>query len=221
MAWVHMHRLFAAFDWFPTTSGWYSSLATYRSSFFNAGAGMLSLSNFFSLSKNCVSVSTFLAASQSVFSPRSTQTASIVIITSGGGFTKALISVMSFLSNWSKALSDFSNAGIATSRSACASSFTSFTAAACALTTASSLATISCSLDAFPFSSVTTTINSSVSTFFCASTGCIAVIDSLRSATVALASFSFSRPTLRRRWAIVFSDFFSSYISRYNPMRSK
>mmetsp|Transcript_60055 Transcript_60055/g.161889 ORF Transcript_60055/g.161889 Transcript_60055/m.161889 type:complete len:217 (-) Transcript_60055:297-947(-) len=216
-----MQRLFAAVLCLPTWSGVYSGFVTYFSRVFSTFGGMLSLSKVFSRSKNFASVITFLAVSQSVFSCSSVHTASSVITTSGGGLVKPLISVMSFLSRESSDLSAFSRAGIATSRSRCASAWTAATSSACLRTTASSAITFALMASAFDCSSVTTGTSSSASLIFWLMKGASLVSSSCNPLTTALASSILSTPVCSRRKARSFSSRFSVIISRYRPMRSR
>mmetsp|Transcript_15678 Transcript_15678/g.38833 ORF Transcript_15678/g.38833 Transcript_15678/m.38833 type:complete len:250 (-) Transcript_15678:3327-4076(-) len=221
IACVHMHRDFAAFDWFPTTSGWYSGFTTNFSSFCRIFAAMLSLSKLFSRSMNPVSFNTFFAPSQSVFSPNSVFTASIVISTSGGGLAKDLISWMSFLSSEFKAFMALFSAGIAMSRSRCASALIWATSSAFLRTIASSAPTRSFTTPAFFCSSFTTGIRASASFVFCAINGCFRVNSSCRFSTISFASLIFCTPVERRFRLMFFSFFFSSSISRYSEIRSR
>mmetsp|Transcript_18858 Transcript_18858/g.48375 ORF Transcript_18858/g.48375 Transcript_18858/m.48375 type:complete len:210 (-) Transcript_18858:700-1329(-) len=209
-----MQRLFAALLWLPTVSGLYSSFSMYFSSCFRIFGGMLSLSYVFSLSMNLPSARTFLAVSQSGFSASSTFTASMVIITSGGGLGKALTSLMSALLSESSDFSAFSSAGIAMSRSLWASAWTADTSAACLRTTASSPATLSLITSAFFDSSVTTGTSSSASLIFSTMNGASLVSSSWRLLTTPLASSILSTPVCRRRSCISFSSRFSRTISR-------
>mmetsp|Transcript_41624 Transcript_41624/g.67233 ORF Transcript_41624/g.67233 Transcript_41624/m.67233 type:complete len:215 (-) Transcript_41624:224-868(-) len=214
MAYVHMHKLLAALLWFPTASGVYSGFITYFSSCFKILTGMLSLSNPLSFSRNLLSPNTFFAVSQSGFSPRSTLTASIVIITSGGGFAKDLISWISFLSSESSDLSALSSAGMAMSRSFCASAAITATSSACFRTMISSPATFSLMTSAFFCSSLTTGTSSSASLIFSAMKGASFVSSSCKLVTTLLASSILSTPVCKRFR-------FWSISSRFSPIISK
>mmetsp|Transcript_64667 Transcript_64667/g.181977 ORF Transcript_64667/g.181977 Transcript_64667/m.181977 type:complete len:330 (-) Transcript_64667:273-1262(-) len=214
MACVHMQRLFAALLCLPTESGVYSGFSTYFSSCFRTLAGMSSLSKVFSRSMNFASFSTRFAPSQSGFSCRRTFTASMVIITSGGGFAKDLISWMSFLSRLSRDFSAFSRAGIATSSSRWASSWMPRTSSACFRTISSSPWTFSLITSAFFCCSVTTGTSSSASLIFTVMNGASFVSSSCRPLTTAFASSILSTPFCRRRRPTSFSSRFSPSISR-------
>ena len=112
---------------------------------------------------NWVSPSTFFAESHEVGTSSSRQTHSITVCTSGGGLAKDLISLMSFFESALSAPTAAFIAGIAASRSACASSAITFTSAAVLDTCCSSMATVALILSASAFSLVTVTMVLSVS----------------------------------------------------------
>mmetsp|Transcript_10035 Transcript_10035/g.27351 ORF Transcript_10035/g.27351 Transcript_10035/m.27351 type:complete len:241 (-) Transcript_10035:5495-6217(-) len=124
MACVHIHRLMAALDCLATFSGVYCGSSMYFRSFLATKSGMLSLSKSSKLRMKPESLRMRLAVSQSGFSCFRMHTASMVICTSDGGFANDLISVMSFLlRDLSESMAAHS-AGMASSRSALASSAT-------------------------------------------------------------------------------------------------
>mmetsp|Transcript_2469 Transcript_2469/g.8770 ORF Transcript_2469/g.8770 Transcript_2469/m.8770 type:complete len:222 (-) Transcript_2469:3243-3908(-) len=215
-----MHSDLAALDTRSTDAGWKSGLSMY---FFRS---RIVLGGMLSLSYSCkvpmkLPVMTFFAVSQSVFSPRSVHTASIVVCTSGGGLEKDFISVMSFLSS---DLSDSTaawSAGIASSRSALASSAMAFVSTCCCLTTASSAFTISACFSAASWSLATCTSRISVALDFSSSTGCSSPSFTFMSSTMALVSSSFWRPFSRRSLAVPSSSRLSPSSVMYRPMRSR
>ena len=170
---------------------------------------------------NWLLLNSFFAASQSGSSPSNTHTASITVCTATGGFAKDFTSVMSFLSRLSSAFRAFSSAGMATSRSRCASAWTSATASARTFTTLSSASTFARTLAASAWSTASCLMSSSVSLVFCTSTGCRRVSSSCRPSTLALVSFSFSTPTTNRLPAALSLARCSSSMDRYKLMRSR
>lgn len=97
----------------PTKLGSNYVLVVYVLNFRMVASEMLFLSNPFSLSRNPISIINCLMLDHSVFSPRSTNTASMTICTAAGGLEKPLIYVMSFLLSLLRASAAASRAGVA------------------------------------------------------------------------------------------------------------
>mmetsp|Transcript_7161 Transcript_7161/g.14905 ORF Transcript_7161/g.14905 Transcript_7161/m.14905 type:complete len:217 (-) Transcript_7161:118-768(-) len=107
IAWTHMHMPAAATDTFLTLSGCMSGFSMYLVIFARVIADMLSLSKLDNSSMYVGLLRTFLADSQVGCSCSKIQTASITVCTISGGFVKPRISIMSFFSRLSKALTAF------------------------------------------------------------------------------------------------------------------
>mmetsp|Transcript_13894 Transcript_13894/g.28439 ORF Transcript_13894/g.28439 Transcript_13894/m.28439 type:complete len:352 (-) Transcript_13894:1557-2612(-) len=222
MACTHRHRPVAALDTFDTTSTFMFSSCKFFWIFFKISGVMLSLSYDFSLSKKFESASTtFLAVSQSGFCPSMMHTPSITVCTAGGGFAKLFTSVMSPFVKLFKALTALLNAGMAKSRSFCASVATAPTSAACAATTASSADTRSFTTSASAFSTATWASKLSASMVFCTSTGASLVKSAFKESTIASVSVSFCTPTSMRSFFTSTSFCSPASLLVYRPIRSK
>mmetsp|Transcript_27060 Transcript_27060/g.59034 ORF Transcript_27060/g.59034 Transcript_27060/m.59034 type:complete len:228 (+) Transcript_27060:1458-2141(+) len=221
MAWAHMHSDLAALDCFATASGVKAGSCVYFSSFLITLSGMLSLSKPSSRGMNWLSLSTFFAVSQSAFSCSSVHTASMVVCTSGGGLGKDLISVMSALLSELSDVTALLSAGIALSRSACASSLMACVSAACTLTIASSAATRSFTICASALSLFTWIISSAVALLFSSSTGCSSPRSIFILSIMTLVSLSLLSPLSRRSRAMPYSSRFSPSSATYRLMRSR
>mmetsp|Transcript_18212 Transcript_18212/g.47555 ORF Transcript_18212/g.47555 Transcript_18212/m.47555 type:complete len:222 (-) Transcript_18212:1914-2579(-) len=221
MAWSHMHKPFAAVETRSTTATCMFSSLMYFCSFLMVGSGILSLSYVFKLFRNWESPKTFLAVGQSGFSSSMMQTPSIVIWTAGAGFAKALTSVMSAFVNESNALTALFKAGMATSKSAWASSATALTSADCFASVASSAETFSFTTSASAWSMATCFSMTSASAAFCSSTGANSFNSPRNPSTTALVSASLAQPTS------ICSIFTSTWpwsspsFEEYIPIRSK
>ena len=162
-----------------------------------------------------------MAESQSIFAPSSTQTHSITFCTSGGGLGKFLISTMSLFESELSALTAPRYAGIASSRSARASSAITCTSSAVFFTAASSSATCFFFSSAVARSLFTCSSICSVSFDLVASSGCSLLSSSCMPCTSALVSVSFFVPTLSRRMPTSIASRFSSSDETYSTSRSR
>mmetsp|Transcript_21117 Transcript_21117/g.29249 ORF Transcript_21117/g.29249 Transcript_21117/m.29249 type:complete len:205 (-) Transcript_21117:11-625(-) len=203
MACTHRQRDMAALLCFATASGVKLSSSV---CFFSARitlSGTLSLSKSSRRLMRCTSERIFLAVSQSAFSCSKVQTPSMVFCTSGGGFGKDLISVMSCLFSAPKASMAVCIAGMASSRSVCASSFMAWVSAAKRLTSTSSAITCSITLVACSWSRDTSSRRFLVMRVFSLSTGCKELSSTCMVSTIWLVSLNFCSPFSSRSLAWV------------------
>mmetsp|Transcript_29039 Transcript_29039/g.63581 ORF Transcript_29039/g.63581 Transcript_29039/m.63581 type:complete len:215 (-) Transcript_29039:1484-2128(-) len=122
MARTHMHRLLAARDTCPTSSGSNAAILVYLDTLFKTLSVSPSLSKVTSWSRKLGSPSCFFASAHVGSLLRRIITPSSTICTAGGGLAYAFTSAMSFLLRSSSAFWAASSAGRALSKSACASS---------------------------------------------------------------------------------------------------
>ena len=157
-------------------------------------SGMLSLSYSASCWRKFDWLSSTFASDQSVFCPISRQTASITVITSAGGFAYDFTSWMSFLSSLFSASTAEWYAGIASSRSRCASAAIACASFAISPTSASSFVTFCFTSSAFAWSVATSSSSCCVSFAACASTGCICTSSFFSLSTTLFVSTSLFTP---------------------------
>mmetsp|Transcript_9933 Transcript_9933/g.31290 ORF Transcript_9933/g.31290 Transcript_9933/m.31290 type:complete len:331 (-) Transcript_9933:324-1316(-) len=208
---THMHSEVAAVDTFCTFSTCMLGSSKYLVAMrFSVLGGMLSRSNSFRSLISDTRDSTRFAAAQSSSSPSRQHTAPITVCTACGGDVNDLTMLMSSFFSASSAASAFCSAGSALSRSFCASACSSATCPACFFTVSSSTSTVFRTFSASRRSSPTTLSSRSVSSFFCASTGCSCRSSSRRPSTTLLVSCRMVTPRARRSRCCVSSLRFSA-----------